>query len=502
MRDPFYSDMLRRRRSAGAFTLVELMVAITITVVMLGFIWVVFGKTQQVVSRGIHMSDVISESRAVSTQLQMDFTGSAGGGSAAGGIVSPWNTASGQSGFLVIINRYATNPAPLSPDGSPVYVRDDQICFIEQIPSDLGSNDIAVPLTPMNGNTYAPNPYATAKYAKVWYGHVRKTNAQGTAVGNNVNAYNWILGRQAMFLMNFLNYPKLTSAGTTMHVDTPYANAPVINPISGSPPAYELPTALADVVAFNNSGAPPNGPFYVVLSKIVGTPPLPNSDYALYNGMGAGGYVARAMDMMYVGSRRLWVNPRPDISGQGAIQPWQVAQMAPMLAQNVSDFCVDFAGDYGTNNSGSFTPGTPDGHIDRDSGGSIIWYSGINNVRTLPDGTPIKHPAVWPVLNDTDAGNLNFNTGNTFDNAMPIYDPGGGSVFVFRHDDTSATNAKPGDANYTHWPWLLRIRYRIHDYSGQLGSRIQAIDNNTGNWTSKQVPGKWFSVIVPLKGAH
>ena len=54
-------------------------------------------------------------------------------------------------------------------------------------------------------------------------------------------------------------------------------------------------------------------------------------------------YQARASNFIFPSnSNRLRVNPVPDGT---SFETWRIAQMHPLLAQNVSDFIVEFAAD-------------------------------------------------------------------------------------------------------------------------------------------------------------
>ena len=61
-----------RTQGRPAFSLIELLVAIGISSVMMLLIGRIVGETQQAVSRGVELGEVISLSRTISGQLQAD----------------------------------------------------------------------------------------------------------------------------------------------------------------------------------------------------------------------------------------------------------------------------------------------------------------------------------------------------------------------------------------------------------------------------------------------
>ena len=60
------------RRIRRAFTIIELIVALTITVIMLTLIGQLFSVTSNAVSLGVSLSDVIGASRAMTEQIERD----------------------------------------------------------------------------------------------------------------------------------------------------------------------------------------------------------------------------------------------------------------------------------------------------------------------------------------------------------------------------------------------------------------------------------------------
>ncbi|MBI1370880.1 MAG: prepilin-type N-terminal cleavage/methylation domain-containing protein [Planctomycetes bacterium] len=131
------------------------------------------------------------------------------------------------------------------------------------------------------------------------------------------------------------------------------------------------------------------------------------------------------------GTQRLRVNAT---SPGGAPSGSQLAQMHPLFVPNVSELQIEFAGDYAT---GTTNSAPPDGAVDTDASGNIKWY-----------GISLSPPGVTALT----ATNI-------------------AKGWVFRK-----TNAAM-------WPYMIRIRYRMHDDKGV----VPGSDNQ---------PGRWFEQVI------
>ena len=432
---------MRRRRLPirTAFTIIELLVAMTATSMMLFVVSWLFFNTSQAVREGTALTDITATSRTVSEEVDRD----------AQAMTAPGTP----GGFIIIINQRMPNVPVLTRNGQttreqmgvdsglPVpLVRSDQLIFIRNA-SGLEA------ITPGQRNGF-PNG-ATAAYARVWYGHVRKTNADGTVdteaavddlgqPGPNEIATNWVLGRQALLLGG-----TAVAGPSPVHVQGSWNNRFVTG--YGTDPTITIATpaifhALSDV-SNDSLSANINGPgFYLSVAA--------NNDQ----------YKAWSMNFTFApgdGKQRLRVNHLPEGVG---FESWRVAQMHPFLAANVSDFVVQFAADVSDDPA---IAGFPDNTPDVDGLNRLIWYD-IDNP---------PPPADW--------------------NNYPVADrspymPIGGGVnetrWVFRHDY--------GD----NWPYLIRIKYRIHDPNGRFTEPVYYAGPNDTNDES----GKWFEQIIKV----
>ncbi|MHB1157060.1 MAG: PulJ/GspJ family protein [Phycisphaerales bacterium] len=436
-------------RPLHGFTLVELMVSVAITALLILAINQVFSSVSKAVRIGIGASEVLQNSRILGDQLERDFKN----------MVPP-----GSNGVLVIVNQ-RIGPVHILPTDdlnengqvdaateSNRTVRSDQIMFIR-------TRGDAQPMVASGDNSYSNSTDAT--YAKVWYGHCLRTQDNGQlpanvlganytpgasgAVPSNHFASDWILGRQALFLQ--------TSTTAPTHANGGWFDAPTTTLTPPSGVSSVLYAALADVAYYgldvqagpsaNSHGCMVGGTYdaaaleesYRLWRFSAGTTVVPSSTYA-----------SRAYNYLYGVNgnssgtpQRLMVNPLPTSNTYTAAE---VAQMYPYLCGHVSDFVVEFAGDY--NN---------DSKIDTTSG-NITWY-GIDN------------------MPPTGAGGFDA-AGTTEAPYRDIVNAGTDVRFIFRHGD-SANN----------WPYLIRIRYRLVDSKGQIAG-------------ADGEPGRWFEQIMKV----
>jgi len=504
--------MSKRQTRHHGFTLVELLVAISITLLMLGLVNMIFFESSRLVGTGIATSKIVAASRSVNNQLDLD----------ARYIQGPDALTNG--GFLVILNQQVSADVRDGAGGTKSRnVRSDQLVFIRTNNSPPNSPfEQLTPISPSSTSGYAADGTTPTGFVRIWYGHVHQTMPNGLDWRINSNtddpsipadsrlgdtgilASNWILGRQALFLI---------TGATSIHANTADAGGLVdgygtpitsgghptnlynadVAPGSFTPalpgsagPGLQLYMGIADIAdqVLDNPAAPPNG----VIQTIVGT-----------------GYPTAAYAYTF-GTKRLRANPTPDYDSPDAVAPseysyasWQIAQMHPILMENASDFVVEFAGDYdglpgidtdGTNPSSPLPDNDTNGIPYTYSGGNIKWYSHYFNDPSVPGPPPggtydSTRPAVYPPPPG----------GNGFEDGLgglglyaqaPIYDttaarpPLSDAALVFRHDDDGA------GVNPSRWPYMIRIRYRLHDTNGRLRDSDGEL-------------GKWFEHVIKVR---
>ncbi len=457
------NNLTMTRKAHHGFTIIELIVAVGVASLLLFMVNFIFNDATRAVSRGIALSDIIADTRGGSDQFDID----------AAVMVGPTTSpATEAGGFQVIANHQINAQVRRGPRlrEEAATVRADQLVFIRL--RDDGSNRL-LPMTPKTNGTFQndflrdtndPNSGYTAEHVKVWFGHVQLTTsvgASGGALGSGSNriANDWVLGRQAMFLVD--ESPG-NQAIPNNHIHA--AASARFNESVGGYGTHKPPVAtVPDLV-------------YAGLTDMAGQVLGPQSVAGSINQLlGAtasnAAYRTAAYNYAYL-SQRLWANPAPRVDNSGdlyGIAAWQVAQMHPIFLNHVSDFIVEFAADTDL-----------DGEIDtHDHDGSnatpeiIKWY--VDDDFANEPGTggyDASRPATYPLP-----------AGSAYRTAVYDTNPPGGAAgaFVWRHDDANflvQTDSATYPNQPSFWPYMIRIRYRMHDSRGV----IESGDNQHGMW--------------------
>ena len=505
------------------FTIIELLVAVSITAILLFLINQIYNEAVGATRRGVQTADVIASHRGLADQIERDFENQ----------VPPGDANAPGGGYLAIFNKEIDDVRMPDPSGSSGFtaedLRADQMMFVRYSARD---SDLDVPLgsigtggeelleasAPSNSTTFTPPRSARADYARVWYGHLDYTLENGVPVpstqtlanasgggasGFMNNGWNWMVGRQALLLVG--PYYRSSSSGNwTANNGSGFAIAGGVFPDSGISgygtisdlpnPEEELATGYVDITRYGLhsdqvwaqgtsnevSRTAGNIDGDVIIGLDSSDSPF---DFILTTGQahtGTDSYQDRIYAMSFAGER-LAGNPKPVFD----LASWQVGQMHPIAMMNVSDIIIEFAADAVDDSGISSTNHPPDGRPDVDVNGRIIWY-GLGNPppwdsSAFPDesGPPLNGVS-FPNPNDTPAGLANAD-----------------AAFVWRHD-----------YRYN-WPYLIRIRYRAHDTRGDLTSTVWGGDDGKDNDRDNNVDeadeardfpinGKWFEVIVKV----
>lgn len=480
-----------------AFTLIELLVAIAITAIIIVFASQVLSHVTEAAGHGASTSEIIQSSRMIAEQLDDDFAQ----------MVGP-----GGDGFLMIIQKRIDGVHMTEDDwdrdmsegnfgGTLQYDRDvraDQIVFVR-------TRNSLEPMAPASDTSYSAG--SQALHVKITYGHAERTDADGTTTANAVGgvggggqsanteglgvrdpatheprlnyfAADWIMARQAIFLDDSV------TTSQAHFIDEPTVNPPRraatwnarLHTGAGSGYAGSIPNAPAPRLRDHMP--------YMALSDVAD---MSLADIAtdMTNGfIGTGGNQRPLLDYGYAWER-LRVNPTP----QPNFDSWRIAQMHPYFVANVSDIQIDFAGDY---NGDGFIDTLASNVNDTDASGgpyngedyffpagTLIWYSSFPN---RPGSTSFDSslPATWqipaaagvlstpppaaPPMFDT----LNPTTGVAPAGNKAIRDPDNDYPVVNGVEPIAPYNVN-ADSIYlfrprgTDWPYLIRIRYRIHD---------------------------------------
>lgn len=469
--------MPKRQRQHG-FTIVELIVTMTILGLMLFLVNQLFNDTSVAVSTSVQTSKAIATNRSINEQLSADTDA----------MVGPGLTEDG--GYIVIIQQRIANAEMLDPQTLTKVtideLRTDQLLFIRD-------GEGLKSMTPASASGYGTNFVGQpGDRAKVWYGHALRTlpNGQpraggGTTLGG-ANAKidsvgsNFILGRQAMLFnpTNVATGDKLSDAttGFTYAVEGYYGSG--VNGATGYTGGSFAYKGLSDITFQNYGPSTTTGTLLNELTNAVADAPGSTNDN--------GDYLSTAYPNA---DNRLRVNtaPSPDDTDFAA---WAIAQGHPILAQGCSEIIIDFAADLNGN-----------GRIDRefgggttDTGGAIYWYDGFQQ----------------PNLGDaTNGGTWVTQTGI----AQPqVVDTASTQYFIFRVEDITSFETAGGTIGtagtpHSYWPYLIRIRYRLHDTRGRLTGNYNpalrdGLDNDgdgaTDEFGEDQISGRWFERIISV----
>jgi len=438
------------------FTLVELLVAISITSVMLLFINRLFNDATTAATRGVQTAELVANHRSLAQQLRADFKAMRPPANPSG--VSPTqSTATDPNAGILVIMHKDINRAP---DGVPMpaagggdtftgeQLQSDQILFM-RAPSSLE------PIAPGQKLAYAASGEAagyTDLNVRVWYGHVERAEFDGTnwLDTSNLNAVNptvdnfghqWMLGRHAMFLVDISYTGALISA---IHANGPFATSTVGGYTNPADPVSPLQTymSLSDIADTRLSTAASD--IGAVTAAIIDTEQAGPNAGIVKTIMPQVNYRTAVYPMLF-GSVRMNVQPVP----QGPnFEAYQVAMTHPIFLSGCSEFVIEFAADLDNNGTIETDPVT----------GAIEWFGG-NNI-----------PAAW--------------TGYTYDPQDTTPGLANADVaWVWRHDYPD------------NWPYLIRIRYRLHDDRG----RVQSNQYNAATNTDEAISGRWFEIILPVQ---
>ena len=411
------------------FTLIEMIVTLSILLVMLGLINFIFRDTQRAVSLGIETGETIGAQRGIASQIRRDFeqlvgphqgtrpdTDDGGGFLVLTQKLISDDGANGNNGLLdnnegLSIELPTNNAGANAGTTTEVrLVRSDQIGFIRNRGSDQ-------PVGPRDSDEFTsrrvPDPDRTVDFARVWYGHALRTQENGEPPASNAflggsgsgneNPLDWLLARQAIFLDDTAPSTAGPLSGiraTGLQVDSAVVGH------SGVTVAEQLANGLADYAVFGfeydaddprPSGSLVSGDGLTIPGGIPDPllPAIPDSTAASQEA-----YESVAINVATYAARRLLANPAPS----NDYETWQIAQAHAVLNEGCSDFAIEFAADmYGgddTPNQANLAGGAfaPDGQIDLDLLGNIAWYSW--DALRDPALFPQRGPRVFPPATD------------------------------------------------------------------------------------------------------
>lgn len=501
---PTNTTRIRPRRRG--FTIVELLVAVSLLALMLFLIDNLFNSTTRAVSDGVRQSAVLANARAVQSRLTIDASAMLG--------PNANNPAPEGGGYLIIINK-EVQAVVKKRDGSEVVetFRVDQLVFMASTTVATSNIREFRGSAPRNANQFGSD--FTSSYALIKYGHGLRVNRDGSVIGHaelggtpagsvtqwgrdaglDRLANDWILARQAIL------FSPSDSTSNPLVAGDWYVDAPFWYETVQSSGGNELWQGQCDITIL-----PPAGDAAGPTPGFVNLALDPNNT----------GLMASQITTNYLALtntfRRQRVNPIP---ASNDFEPALIGQLHGVFAPNCSDFIVQFAADANNdgeidrvNDQGTATTADDDNTGTEANGDPIFWYDmdSIDQLDGSYDGTvaDLWGTTAW--------------TGTTvpspYENVSPSSatnpSANGQHAFIFRFEDDQAyTESTPGngDVDNSKWPYMIRIRYRLHDAPGRLESNasFRLTDNknndpgNDGNIDEPDeaiVSGRYFEQII------
>ncbi len=495
-----HTGLFSSTRISSGFTLVELLVAVSITGLMLTFVSILFGETRRAVSQGIALSDIIANSSGISSILESDFDG----------MIGPHNNSGSKSdvesgGILVIVQHGVPGvefDVPRSQVPEIRAIRSDQLMFIAARPSSME------PMAPRNASTFAYatiDPAERALIRKVWFGHVDRLRPDGSGVTDDFIAEGLEqVGQEISLGRQNLIVAEAPSAGD-VHADGAWADAPFSGGYASSTRLYYGSGDFAQMSLDDLSNS--NGTLVAEAESLVQS----NRNRSLSADLNDEAYARRAASNYCYTVEQLHYRPLPP-DGEVA-DSLAIAQMHPLLSPNVSDFYVLFAGDYtSVISSVDLGPLDPDGQLDTHDGfdagvlegspgqvghvdnfgrkypvipsGGIKWYT-YENFANYP-GSVNGYDSLLPLSFGIDPSNVPFGSSDVSGMSHAS------AYFVWRHDDEGG-NVTGDPDNDSYWPYFLRVVWRHHDSRGEILNEQRP---NTDQYASGH--GLWFEKTLPV----
>ena len=431
------------RTLRSAFTLVEVLVATTITLIIMTIVGMALQSTSQAVEVTVANQDISTYAAGMANMLREDFRRLR------------------NDGFMVIKTQ-SVQPYTTYDSKAPEYTTDryniDQITFFASGPWTSQK---------YTGATMARD--IQADLARVWYGHVAANRNASAAVGfafqpqfgSNGAAgspptglsqqVQWLLGRHALLLPN----SAVTGAPTSIWQHRPVAGVAGIT--DGEFDAVDGANSLATILAQAQSVTVPSG---YDNTRVL----YPATKTASPYDWAGGATIEKQHEAFGQACYRVY-GTRFIQAGSGNSDIRALAQLASNVAVPFcSDFKVEFAGDF----NDTADSGVPDGQVDIETidgdpqgditvvpSSPVFWYGGLH--RPNHPTKSYQRRYVEPVLTyggaDAPSGTNPINFFQTDAQYVPY-------TAVFGPDHT-----------VTPWPKLVRVTVVLHDEHGRFHQR-------------------------------
>ncbi len=417
------SDRTRQYGDARGFTLVELLVAISIVLVLLVVIARIFFEATEAVGSGVSQSDALSNSRAISDQIETDFLKMIGPGGYQPGASADSFAGDPNTGAILVITNHLEKDRRARTPGRGEEDRDlrmDQVYFITRTMGEVG-------IAPSTTQSFSNN--TAAPYALVGYLHAQRMDPV-----DDYLASDWVLARHALHL-----HEETGTGFPPIHVNGAYYDSPLVGTSVGPGVPQARYGGVTDSAYFSYDNPLSDAAKSASAGLMFGDPAY---GAKLRTDMGNSAYQSEALKFTFA-KERIRVNLKPEVhdlsNNADAYKSWEIGQMHAAMAVGVSDFVVQFAAD-----------ADADGDVDTDGNDRIRWYD-------------MDNPPSFSGGGKSARGGAGYNPSASTSDQWAT-----GGAWVFRHDDY-------GPDSY--WPHMIRIRYRLHDQYGRLGD-----EGKTGKW--------------------
>ena len=426
----FHSAIGNRQSAIRAFTLVEVLVAIVIALLLIVGISKIFGLAQQASGMGTTLVKINDATRTIQAVFRSDFQNILTDPNSSPGFViasyaipafrnvQDYQTGPDQTLPLTFpglnVNSIGSSPFVQCFTTNFRIHRTDRMCFFESGQFQRQTGD---PI-PAGANLVSPG---SSTEALVWIGHLALPNnpgiadwdpkqpdqpsgggdfyAPGCATGshnfvpgntspsgindNNQFASQWILGRCVTLLAQappiltgayFLDYPNTSGTTVPLSLLAP-PSAPLSTTSQGcSAPGIPIYASRTDIM-YDQPGRDPIATFHAITANLGSLTRSSDGNFWWEDLVGlAASKIGGNIGGTKVANQPFFANPLPTKNANFGTTPvsaaqWTsaaAAQTAPIFVRGCTQFIVEFAGDYATQDpaTGQFKGAGPDGQID------------------------------------------------------------------------------------------------------------------------------------------
>lgn len=462
----------------AGMTLVELLVALTLAVLLSILAFNLFGITQSAARIGFQRSAVLQQALAGESRLRNDFAS----------IIGPNRLANAPAGAIVIVPalRQGTLPIP-GRGGAPLQAkfRSDQLMFFYDAQNG-GAAQSPAGGAPVTSVTRAG---VKSRQAKIWIGHVQR------ASGESGSALDWSLGRQATLLVDpdgtaqnaptGLGFPSSILASDLRATFSPANTASLtsdVAPFSLGETADWMRSVTNPIDLVRAFAVEPNNNANYTNLPVVVTQPMADDLFEAADLLGGHRlFLPHVSEMI--------VQYAADLDFDGLIDTRTSGPAAGTVKWYPDDADV-FSGDPAAMAPKVFLPGDDQPRVIH-----VGYYQGPDPLRyrfnRWGDATPYPASAAGNEFGDLQP------TQSAYNDAMAAY--------ALHHNGWRPSPLLP--PAQSKWPQLIRIRYRLHDADGGVGSvnesfaanqRDDDVDGTLDSPSETRCNGIWFEHLFAV----